>query len=210
MLPPHNRIPLERFQQDVIIRNKPKPKRNGLLVLFILAGMAAVFWKGMMALDHLLPEAEAPLDIAPIAELHPIVAAKQAELIARTADIGITIVVTDGMRTTEEQNALYEQGRSASGSIVTNVKGGHSYHNYGLAIDFALRPVEDNKQVIWDMEYDGNGNGQSDWMEVVAIAKELGFSWGGDWQGFRDYPHLQMDFGYSIRELRKGKQPPME
>jgi len=42
------------------------------------------------------------------------------------------------------------------------------------------------------MEYDGNNNNQSDWMEVVDIAKNLGFEWGGDWQGFKDYPHFQM------------------
>ncbi|MDR7245749.1 hypothetical protein J2W47_004872 [Priestia megaterium] len=42
------------------------------------------------------------------------------------------------------------------------------------------------------MEYDGNNNNKSDWMEVVAIAKNLGFEWGEDWQGFKDYPHFQM------------------
>ncbi len=57
------------------------------------------------------------------------------------------------------------------------------------------------------MEYDGNNNGKSDWMEVVEIAKDLGFSWGGDFTRFKDYPHLQMDFGLSIRDLQRGKRP---
>jgi peptidoglycan L-alanyl-D-glutamate endopeptidase CwlK len=69
-------------------------------------------------------------------------------------------------------------------------------------VDFALRTKD--RDVLWDMEYDGNRNGQSDWMEVVTIAKRLGFTWGGDWVDFPDYPHLQMDFGYSIRELKWG------
>lgn len=55
------------------------------------------------------------------------------------------------------------------------------------------------------MEYDGNDNGKSDWMEVVSIAKDLGFEWGGDWSGFKDYPHLQMTFGLSLRELQQVK-----
>ena len=42
-------------------------------------------------------------------------------------------------------------------------------------------------------------------MEVVAIAKNLGFDWGGDWSGFKDYPHLQMTFGLSLRELQQVK-----
>jgi peptidoglycan LD-endopeptidase CwlK len=67
----------------------------------------------------------------------------------------------------------------------------------------------ENGNVIWDIEYDGNGNGQSDWFEVAEIAKELGFQWGGDWRGFKDYPHLQMDFGLTIDDLQKGKRPKM-
>jgi peptidoglycan L-alanyl-D-glutamate endopeptidase CwlK len=60
------------------------------------------------------------------------------------------------------------------------------------------------------MELDGNRNGEPDWFEVVAVAKELGFSWGGDWKSFKDYPHLQMDFGYSISELQRGYHPPKQ
>jgi peptidoglycan LD-endopeptidase CwlK len=54
------------------------------------------------------------------------------------------------------------------------------------------------------MEYDGNQNNKQDWLEVVDRAKELGFDWGGDWAAFKDYPHLQMDFGISLRELQRG------
>lgn len=60
------------------------------------------------------------------------------------------------------------------------------------------------------MERDDNGNGKADWMEVVDLAKDMGFTWGGDWTDFPDYPHLQMDFGLSIRDLKRGKRPPAE
>lgn len=149
-----------------------------------------------------------PIEAPPVTALHPIVFIKQTELIAETSKAGITILVTDGFRSSEEQNAIYAKGRTTEGKVVTQVQGGHSYHNYGLAIDFALRTKKG--EVIWDMEYDGNKNGRSDWMEVVEIAKRLGFSWGGDWKNFPDYPHLQMDFGYSINKLRKGHYPPIE
>jgi peptidoglycan LD-endopeptidase CwlK len=138
--------------------------------------------------------------------LHPTVALKRDELVGLAGDQGIHVVITADFRSFEEQDRLYEQGRSTEGNIVTNAKGGESYHNYGLAIDFALMTIDG--QVVWDMEYDGNGNGQADWMEVVAIAKDLGFSWGGDWRSFKDYPHFEMNFGLSISELKRGKRPP--
>lgn len=140
--------------------------------------------------------------------LHPVVEEKKNTLIEQTAKKGIRIIITAGFRTIEEQDSLYAKGRTNDDSIVTNATGGQSYHNYGLAIDFAIELA--NGDVIWDLDYDGNKNGQSDWMEVVATAKALGFSWGGDWANFQDNPHLQMDFGLSIRDLQKGKRPDVE
>lgn len=137
--------------------------------------------------------------------LHPVVEERTNQLIQNMADQGITVVITDGFRSVEEQNVLYEQGRTTAGSIVTYAKGGESLHNFGLAVDFALKT--EAGQVIWDMEFDGNGNGSADWMEVVERAKELGFEWGGDWNGFEDYPHLQLDFGLSLNELQRGERP---
>ncbi|WP_157337268.1 M15 family metallopeptidase [Paenibacillus lutrae] len=137
-----------------------------------------------------------------LTELNPVVAEKKAELVKKTAAIGITILITDDFRSIEAQDELYKKGRSVDGSIVTKAKGGESYHNYGLAVDFALRK-KDGK-VIWDMNYDGNRDGKKDWMQVVKIAKDLGFEWGGDWENFPDYPHLQMSFGLSIAQLQRG------
>ncbi|UFT99676.1 M15 family metallopeptidase [Radiobacillus kanasensis] len=144
-------------------------------------------------------------DVPMPTELHPVVASKKEQLIEEAAKIGINILITDGWRSIEVQNQLYEQGRTEDGSIVTNVQGGESYHNYGLAIDFAIKL--ENGDVIWDMTYDGNKNKEADWMEVVGIAKSLGFEWGGDWNNFKDYPHFQIDFGLSIWELQRGERP---
>lgn len=183
---------------------KGRRLRNWILLLFLLFITASLLINRYDQTKRLLPFIKK--DAPPIIELHPIVEAKKEELIAEASKLKIDILITDGFRSHEAQDALYEQGRSSAGPIVTYARGGESFHNYGLAIDFALRTKKG--KVIWDMEYDGNKNGKADWHEVVEIAKRLGFSWGGDWKGFKDYPHLQMDFGYSIRELDRGHRPP--
>src|SRR5699024_2374287 len=116
-------------------------------------------------------------------DLHPIVQEKTNELIEKAAEIDIAIVITDDYRSNKEQDKLYAQGRETPGPIVTNARGGQSMYNYGLAIDYALK--NSAGEIIWDIEYDGNSNGVSDWLEVAEIAKDLGFSWGGDWAHFK-------------------------
>ncbi|WP_042357130.1 M15 family metallopeptidase [Bacillus rubiinfantis] len=139
-------------------------------------------------------------------ELHPIVAERSKQLIQQTAKKGIVVVITDGYRSAEDQDQLYAKGRTAPGEIVTYAKGGESFHNFGLAIDFALKTSAG--KIIWDRQYDGNKNGKADWTEVVETAKGIGFEWGGDWPQFKDYPHLEMNFGLTIADLQSGERPP--
>lgn len=99
------------------------------------------------------------------------------------------------LRSIAEQNALYAQGRTKPGEIVTNTAGGLSNHNYGFAIDFAL-VIDTNKDgkfdtASWDIKGDYDGDKKDDWMEVVAIFKKHGWSWGGDWKSLKDYPHFE-------------------
>ena len=109
-------------------------------------------------------------------------------------------------RTEAEQLELYAQGRTKPGKIVTNAKGGQSYHNYGLAIDIVLLVDRDKngsfETASWDAKTDFDGDGKADWIEVVAIFKRHGWEWGGDWR-FVDQPHFQKTFGFSIVQLRK-------
>jgi len=42
------------------------------------------------------------------------------------------------LRTFKEQEAIYAQGRTKPGVIVTKAKPGLSVHNYGMAIDIVL------------------------------------------------------------------------
>ena len=182
-----------------------------ILLLFLFAFVAYqsfLFIKGNPDTSEQV-EYEVNVETLPVetlpTELHPIVAGQVEILIEKTAEKKITILITDDYRSYEEQDKLYDKGRRTPGKVVTHAEGGESYHNFGLAVDFALQL--ENGNVIWDVEYDGNRNGQSDWFEVAEIAKELGFQWGGDWRDFKDYPHLQMDFGLTIDDLQEGKRP---
>lgn len=107
-------------------------------------------------------------------------------------------IVVQGLRTIAEQNALYAQGRTKPGPIVTKAKGGLSLHNYGLAIDYAL--VIDGKTISWKFKTDYDNDKIADFSEVVQIHKEYGWEWGGDWK-FVDQPHFQKTFGYNVRQL---------
>ena len=108
------------------------------------------------------------------------------------------------LRTFAEQNALFAQGRTKPGKVVTNARGGQSYHNYGLAVDIVLL-VDKNgdglfETAAWDTRTDFDKDRKSDWMECVNIFKQYGWEWGGDWR-FSDPPHFQKTLGKSVREL---------
>lgn len=110
------------------------------------------------------------------------------------------------LRTNEEQDALYAIGRTKPGRKVTNAKGGQSIHNYGLAFDIVLLyDLDDNgtfETASWDMVKDGDNDKKADWMEVVEYFKSKGWTWGGDWKKFKDYPHFQKDFGFDWKTLK--------
>lgn len=110
------------------------------------------------------------------------------------------------LRTNAEQDALYAIGRTKPGRKVTNAKGGQSYHNYGLALDIVLLKDTDGngtyETASWETNVDFDGDGVSDWMEIVAIFKRYGWEWGGDWK-FSDKPHFQKSFGFNIMQLQK-------
>lgn len=138
--------------------------------------------------------------------LNAVVRSAAEALIEGSYARGVPILITQGLRTIAEQSALYAQGRTTAGSIVTNAKGGYSYHNFGLAIDFALL-LENGSSVSWDTARDGDADGVKDWSEVVDVAKALGFAWGGDFKSFKDLPHFEMTFGLTTAQLRAGGTP---
>ena len=73
-----------------------------------------------------------------ITQCHPRLQAAATKLIAECAKRGIAIKIGECYRTVAEQDALYAQGRTKPGNIVTNAKGSSysSQHQWGIAADF--------------------------------------------------------------------------
>lgn len=101
-------------------------------------------------------------------------------LIQKAAANGITIKIISGLRTYAEQDALYAQGRTTEGKIVTNAKGGESNHNFGIAFDVGV--FESNKYLPDSPKYKAVG----------VLGAELGLDWGGNWKTIEDQPHFQL------------------
>lgn len=104
------------------------------------------------------------------------------------AELGFSIVVTDGVRTLEQQQALYAKGRTAPGSIVTYADGVLTKSNhqvkadgFGYAIDCAF--LLDGRP-SWSSSHP--------WRLYGEAAKALGLVWGGDWTRPMDRPHIEL------------------
>jgi peptidoglycan L-alanyl-D-glutamate endopeptidase CwlK len=111
------------------------------------------------------------------------------------------------LRTLAEQDALYAQGRTTAGGIVTYAKGGQSYHNYGLAIDIVFLIDKDGngtyETASWDFKLDVDNDGTIDFEEVDQVFKMYG--WVGLYKadGKRwDFPHFQKPSKYSVIDLK--------
>lgn len=119
---------------------------------------------------------------------------------------GVRLRFAYTLRSIDEQNVLYAQGRTKPGKIVTNAKGGQSIHNYGLAFDIVLLYDKDGngsfETASWDINADFDKDKVADWMEVVKHFKSIGWVWGGDWKSFKDYPHFEKTFGHTWKTLQ--------
>ncbi|HEX8576991.1 MAG TPA: M15 family metallopeptidase [Flavobacterium sp.] len=126
-----------------------------------------------------------------IGKLHPAVRKEVTEIV-EACDKALTgkakIRITQGLRTIEEQNLMYAQGRTLPGKKITNAKGGQSVHNYGFAVDICL--IIDGKTASWDTAKDWDNDGIADWQEVVKVFARFGWNWGGNWNTFKDMPHF--------------------
>jgi peptidoglycan L-alanyl-D-glutamate endopeptidase CwlK len=120
-------------------------------------------------------------------QVHPTLALKIRMLIAQLAGMGIECRVVQGLRTIAEQDALYAQGRTTPGKIVTNARGGQSFHNLALACDVipGVRGAE-TWTPNWNSEH-------ADYRTMGMVGESLGLVWGGRWIHLPDKPHFQMN-----------------
>ena len=115
-----------------------------------------------------------------IATLLPEVQPYARALVSRAAQHGITIKVISGLRTYDEQNDLFSQGRTKPGRIVTNARAGFSNHNFGIAFDIGV--FEGTKYLDDSPKYKAVG----------VLGMDLGLEWGGNWKTIVDQPHFQL------------------
>ncbi len=135
-----------------------------------------------------------------LSELLPVVQVQAKQLLALCAAQGIDLLVTSTYRDAASQNALYAQGRSAPGRIVTNARAGQSYHNYRVAFDVV--PLRNGKPV-WGT----SGADLALWQQVGKIGKACGLEWAGEWTRFKEFPHFQYTGGLSLAQLAAGMKP---
>lgn len=163
----------------------------GLVLSFVLIANRKVIKQYLMeSVEGLQDVVWDALSEQRIERLHPAIRSKARAFLNKAAQQGIKLRITAGLRSYAEQNALYAKGRTTSGKIVTNAKGGQSNHNFGLAIDVV--PIK-NGRADWD----------GPWEQIGAIGKSVGFAWGGEWTSFVDRPHFEMLFGLSTAALRE-------
>ncbi|PIR69861.1 MAG: peptidase M15 [Candidatus Niyogibacteria bacterium CG10_big_fil_rev_8_21_14_0_10_46_36] len=128
---------------------------------------------------------------ADISLLKPKVRALAVRLIEECNKQGFSIMVSRGFRSTEQQDKYYAQGRTKPGKIITNARGGFSFHNFGVAFD--IRPV---------LDAENEHKREAFYRKAGEMGMALGLEWGGAWTTFVDPPHFQYTAGYSIEDFR--------
>ena len=89
-------------------------------------------------------------------------------------------------RSPEEQAKLFKQRPK-----VTNANAWQSIHNYSLAFDIVLIIGGKASWVVG-----------KEWKMIAEYFKSKGWEYGGDWVKFKDYPHFQMSFGYTWKQMK--------
>ena len=130
-------------------------------------------------------------------DLHPRVAALARRLIEQCAAQGIDLLITCTWRDHASQDALYAQGRTRPGRVVTCARGGQSWHNWRIAFDVV--PLRGGK-LVWGTQ---GADGEL-WCRVGEIGEAIGLEWGGRWK-FIDMPHFQYTAGLTLADLQSGK-----
>ena len=127
-------------------------------------------------------------------DLNPMVKELAEKFIANCKVHGWDILIYSTFRDAEAQNAIYAQGRTLPGKIVTNAKGGQSFHNYRVAFDWV--PTLHGKP-LW--------NDEAAYLKCAEIGEALGLEWAGRWKSFKETAHLQYTGGLSLADFQAGK-----
>ena len=125
----------------------------------------------------------------------PALAAKIQSLALMLQDEGITFRVTQGLRSWNDQDKLYQQGRTLPGKIVTNAPAGHSWHEFGLAVDVVpMDPLPD-----WDTTHPV-------WTRLINVGESLGLYSGSEFTHIKDEPHFQLTGTFPVSPNDEARQ----
>lgn len=118
--------------------------------------------------------------------LHPTLIEAVHAVLVEMQTIGHPMLVAQGVRSVEQQQALYAKGRTEKGPVVTNADGIASKSNhqpqsdgYGHAVDCAFM-----SEFPWSEFHP--------WKQYGDAAKRHGLVWGGDWTKLKDRPHIEL------------------
>jgi peptidoglycan L-alanyl-D-glutamate endopeptidase CwlK len=138
-------------------------------------------------------------------ELEPHVRTLAQALLTNSKLAGLPLTVTCTLRPMTVQAALYAQGRTAPGRIVTNARPGYSFHNFGLAIDV----VPDELVMLpgWGDTPSHSAHADALWAKLGLLGKAVGFTWGGEFSHLPDRPHFEWAGGLTLAQLRAGARP---
>lgn len=128
------------------------------------------------------------VSLARLQEVHPLLASKIRQLDSILSAQSIEIQVTQGLRSWNQQAALYAQGRTTPGPIVTNAQPGYSWHQFGLAVDLVCAAAFDPQGQFlpdWNPQHPC-------WQTMIAKGETLGMYSGAEFRTLPDYPHFQL------------------
>lgn len=136
-----------------------------------------------------------------LSDLVPPCKERAEKFLSLAKDAGIDLLVTSTYRDLESQAALYAQGRTKPGAIVTNAKPGQSWHNWRCAFDVV--PIRNGKPVWGTTGSDGQL-----WRKVGELGETAGLEWAGRWTGkLKEFAHFQYTGGLTLADLQSGKVP---
>jgi peptidoglycan L-alanyl-D-glutamate endopeptidase CwlK len=115
--------------------------------------------------------------------LHPELLKRITRVLAAMEALGFPMRVCQGVRTTEDQKALYAKGRTAPGPIVTNCDGVSTKSNH--------QPKADGLGYAVDCCFTGADPWKGPWEVYGAAAVAVGLKWGGNFKTIIDRPHLE-------------------
>lgn len=91
-------------------------------------------------------------------------------LIHNSSELGIELISYETVRSVERQDSIFSKRPKR-----TNLRGGESKHQYGLAVDFVIR----------------GGADRATWLKVGREGEKLGLRWGGRWARPFDPGHFE-------------------